>query len=326
MVISVADLEAYRDELIRLGQEAAAQVIDAISDVRDDGRSSMRQAAIDALADSIGVQGLQAQTLAAQLFDEVCEAEGIDGTADVYDDIIDMDMLAGKVTWLCRLLVEGDRAGYVNRVGELADFYTKRCNYVAQMRNCHRNNMRYARIPTGPETCDWCLMLASRGFVYYTEADAKAGNHQHCDCVCVPGRGGDTFNDPTQVEGYDPDELYALWRESGFMAPTTNPSQYRMVYNRDMDAAEAYRNRRRSATRRIRRDSPERRLSPQERELFYKRLNDAGTREELDAEYRDVISELMRRGDDMTDADWEDVSNHYAYLVELLLGRKRRRR
>lgn len=321
MVISKADLEAYRQALIDLGQEASAYVMDAIADVRDDGRSSMRLAAIDALTDSVGIHGEAAQALAGQLFDEVCAAEGIDAASEIYDGLIDPDLMAGKVTWLCRKLVEGDRATFVERIGDLADFYTKRCNYQAQLRNVAGANMRYARIPTGPDTCDWCLMLASRGFVYYTEGDAAAGSHMHCDCLCVPGRGGDTFNDATQVEGYDPDALYQAWRETGFMEPKNNPrgadgEYHRMVYNRDVTSSEAYANMRRSATRRMRRSSPTRGLTAQETEAFYRRMNEASTLAELEAEYRDVINELTRRGDAVTDADFEDMGNHYAYLLE----------
>ena len=655
MIISKADLEDYRQALINLGQDAARYVMGEIDGVRDDGRSSMRDATIDALTTSIGIHGDQAQALAGQLFDEVCAAEGIDATSSLYPDIIDLDMMAGKVRWLCRKLVEGDRSGYVQRVGVLADFYTKRCNYVAQMRNCHGANMRYARIPTGPDTCDWCLMLASRGFVYYTEADARAGNHQHCfvgdttvsassllgaerryyqgplvhivtangseisvtpnhpilttrgwvaagevndgdyllcarldhgdgvgvpdehdvppriedvfsslaflnplglrrvptttedfhgdgmtdgevdivradgllervldatgreplvhegladahlrlsekrsslsgtgaldlrfegnggaangivsclglggafggshlgspdessgaattsldtsdiepsvqhvagdsvalgegidtlarfvalnevighgvfgavplanigdidadalevlaknvgvaselsgdagnglpigiepsrvihksvsvnschvynlttssnwyfangiiahncDCIAVPGRGGNSFNDATQVEGYDPDEYYQLWRESGFMPPKTNPqlsdgTYQRMVYNQDITSAAGYRNARKSAARRIRRSSPTRSLSPQETELYFERMNSASTMAELEAEYRDIINDLIRKGDAVNDADWEDIGNHYAYLLET--RRKKRR-
>ena len=189
--------------------------------------------------------------------------------------------------------------------------------------------MRYARIPTGTDTCDWCMMLASRGFVYYTVEDAEAGNHQHCDCICVPGRGGDTFNDATQVEGYDPDEYYQLWRESGFMPPKNNPqlpdgTYRRMVYNQDITSANGYRNMQRSASRRIRRLSPTRGLRAQEVEAYYERMNSAQTLEDLQAEYRDIINDLERRGDSVTDADWEDVGNHYAYLLEVY-HRKRRR-
>lgn len=325
MQISKADLEAYRQTLIDLGNEAAEYVKNEIGDVRGRSVSSVRMATIDALTESIGIHGDIAQALAGQLFDEICEAEGINAMSYMYDDIIDLDMLSSKIGWLCRKLVEGDTSGYVDRVGVLADFYTKRCNYMAQMRNCHGANMRYARIPTGHETCDWCMMLASRGFVYYTEADAKAGNHQNCDCLCIPGRGGDTFNDATQVEGYDPDEYYRMWRETDFMQPKTNPGKTRMVYNHDITSAEGYRNMRRAATRRIRRSSPTRGLQPQQTELYYRRMNGAATLEDLQTEYRDILNDLERRGDGVTDADWEDVANHYAYLLETYYKKRRRR-
>ena len=324
MRISKADLESYRQTLIDLGRQASDYVVGELEGVRDDGRSSMRNATIKALNESIGLHGDAAQALAGQLFDEVCASEGINATSALYPDIIDKDLMAGKVRWLCRKLVEGDRAGYVKRVGVLADFYTKRCNYVAQMRNCYGANMRYARIPTGSETCDWCMMLASRGFVYYTERDAEAANHQNCDCICIPGRGGDTFNDFTQVEGYDPDEYYRMWRESGFMPPKTNPTPYRMVYNKDTTAGQRYQNMRRSATRRIRRDSPERRLAPQETERYYERMNNAATLQELEREYKEIIREFERMGDSLNDADWEDIGNHYAYLLERYFKRRKR--
>ena len=330
MQISKADLEDYRQALIDLGQESARYVLDEIGGIGGRGVSSVRDATISALQDSIGIYGDEAQALAGQLFDEVCAAEGINATSSIYDDLIDMDMVAGKVRWLCRKVVEGDTKGYVEKVGVLADFYTKRCNYMAQMRNCHGANMRYARIPTGQETCDWCLMLASRGFVYYTEDSAKAGNHQNCDCLCVPSRGGSSFDDATQVEGYDPDEYYRLWRESGFMPPKHNPigadgRYHRMVYNQDITSAQGYTNMRRAATRRLRRMSPTRGLRPQEAEEYYERMNAASNLAELDAEYRDIISDLIRRGDGATDADWEDVGNHYLYLLEDRKWKKRRR-
>jgi hypothetical protein len=191
--------------------------------------------------------------------------------------------------------------------------------YENTMLNCHYNNMRYARIPTGPDTCPWCLMLASRGFVYYTEHDAMAGCHQHCDCVAVPGRGGYSFNDATQVEGYDPDEYYALWRKSGFMSPKTNPTPYRMVYNKD-DATQ----RRSSRTMRRAQESM-RSLTPQQVESIYGRLNAAKTREGLSDAFKEVVGEFIRRGDTLMDGDWEDVSNHYHYLVQEM-ERKRRRK
>lgn len=67
--------------------------------------------------------------------------------------------------------------------------------------------VRYARVPTGGETCPFCVMLASRGFVYISE---QAASHAHpgCDCRVVPGFAGET-----EVEGYDLDGLYRQYIE-----------------------------------------------------------------------------------------------------------------
>ena len=64
---------------------------------------------------------------------------------------------------------------------------------------------RFARVPQGP-TCGWCVMLASRGWVY-SSAEA-AGElrkyHNDCNCEIVPS----WDKDKPIVEGYDPDVLY----------------------------------------------------------------------------------------------------------------------
>lgn len=66
--------------------------------------------------------------------------------------------------------------------------------------------VRFARVPTGATTCPYCLMLASRGFVYSREVAALNANHRNCDCRIVEGFDG------MQVEGYDPDEYYDMWK------------------------------------------------------------------------------------------------------------------
>lgn len=64
---------------------------------------------------------------------------------------------------------------------------------------------RFARVPTGSETCSFCIMLASRGFVYQSKESAGALEHWHpnCDCRIMPG-----FQGYTEIEGYDPSDLY----------------------------------------------------------------------------------------------------------------------
>ena len=75
-------------------------------------------------------------------------------------------------------------------------------------RKKRQSRVRFARVPAGGETCPFCLMLASRGAVYYTEETAGANSHYHAHCRCqiVPSWDG------AAIEGYDPDLYYDMWK------------------------------------------------------------------------------------------------------------------
>ena len=60
---------------------------------------------------------------------------------------------------------------------------------------------KYARVPSGAETCAWCWSLAGLGF-QYKSAESASHSHSNCDCVIVPSWGD------SGVEGYD-SEYYA---------------------------------------------------------------------------------------------------------------------
>lgn len=64
----------------------------------------------------------------------------------------------------------------------------------------------FARVPTSPRACPWCIALASQGFVYASEA--KAGKfdswHANCRCRVIPSY-------DRQIEGYDPDEYMRIY-------------------------------------------------------------------------------------------------------------------
>ena len=66
-------------------------------------------------------------------------------------------------------------------------------------------NGGYARVPVG-DTCAFCIMLASRGFVYTSEKSAtrtKLGEkyHENCNCIAVP------FHESSTIPGYQ-DKLH----------------------------------------------------------------------------------------------------------------------
>lgn len=79
----------------------------------------------------------------------------------------------------------------------------------------------WSRVPVG-DTCAWCLMLASRGAVYWTAASAGANKkfHRQCDCQPVPSWTADGSDLPPS---YKKDELYDLYRTARENAGSGNP-------------------------------------------------------------------------------------------------------
>ena len=79
--------------------------------------------------------------------------------------------------------------------------------------NALRDGAEWAWIPSG-DSCAYCMMLASRGWVKASAKAIKNGHaehvHNNCDCTyCV------RFDRETTVEGYDPDSLYDEYINAG---------------------------------------------------------------------------------------------------------------
>lgn len=69
-------------------------------------------------------------------------------------------------------------------------------------------DVAFARVPTGMETCTYCMMLASRGFVYRSRESAGHADHRGCNCMIVAGR----YMEST-VDGIDLKAQYDCWRD-----------------------------------------------------------------------------------------------------------------
>lgn len=76
-------------------------------------------------------------------------------------------------------------------------------------KTAEKNRMKWARVNSPTCTCGFCLMLASRGFIYKTKQTAGGVNPDHyhasCKCTVIAGYDGD------DVEGYDPDGIYKAY-------------------------------------------------------------------------------------------------------------------
>lgn len=213
MQVSKDRLERYRGELSSAANDAAEFMSDYYDALRashpDSSVAELRNMAIKSIKQALNAFSPQAGELAGELFDEIAKAEELNAKFR-YQPTIEPDLVDKKVHYLAKDLVDGNSQKFIDACSALTRFYVHREANMNMYRNVARNNLCWARVPSGTETCGWCFMLSTRGFAYTSEAKAGGLGHKfhlHCDCIIVPG------TKETTVEGYNPKEMYARWVE-----------------------------------------------------------------------------------------------------------------
>lgn len=206
-------IDSYTKALNKLSADAQAKLaadlakIDFAGDV-----ATIRDAIIGRMELYCGPYTDMAAILAAEFYDGLRE-QSVGAKLGAYAESGREPIATEKaVRGIMQDVVEGKAAEVV--VGKLTgrvDYEVKRAAGECIYRNGKRDPLKpkYARVPSGAETCRFCLMLASRGFVYHSKESAGSTGHYHsgCDCRIVVG-----FGDNPSVEGYDPDRLYNQWK------------------------------------------------------------------------------------------------------------------
>lgn len=232
MNVTRAKLDSYRNSVNAQAAAARAEVsamLDAMLKTNKGHEPRViRDYALQVIRDVMSVYGRNAGELADSLFEDMTGE-----TARLYDGI-DWDMVIDKVRYLTSMIVAGDAEGFKSGLVDAANFYVKRNNYENTVRNCRDKGIRYARVPTGRETCAFCFMLSSRGFVYYSEMTAMGehGYHVNCDCIAVPG------DENTVVEGYDWRGMYERYKqccETANVSPYATGREYRNAVMREIN-------------------------------------------------------------------------------------------
>ena len=186
-------------------REALSALLAAID--MDQDVATVREQAVQAMQGVCGTSTQGAAMLSAQFYNGIRQyelGETIDAT---FESGREPEATEGAVRAFAQKLVDGKRDEFVGACLDRADYEVKVAAAQTCVNNAERDprKPRFARVPSGEETCDFCLMLASRGFVYHTEVTASHA-HANCDCRIIPSW------ESEEVEGYDPDELYRQWR------------------------------------------------------------------------------------------------------------------
>lgn len=197
-----------------LSEATQRTIIELVRNLTYTSLEDLRQQLIELLDPLFGAATDDAAAFAARMYDEIREFE--------------IGRAFGALTNSKRNPIATERAiraflSYLDKDGierviellrERADYEIKKAAGDCLMDNALRDpaKPKFARVPTGAETCNFCIMLASRGFVYDSAESAGALDHwhPHCDCRIVPSWKAHT------VSGYNPDRLYRQWKESGF--------------------------------------------------------------------------------------------------------------
>lgn len=219
-MLSTATLDAYSGNVVALGQAAESYVAGVLDEARATGAGveEMRDLAIEAILAAADEFGGMSRELACELYEGQTGASATFGGAGP-----ERAQVEKSVRYLAGTLADGSEDGaerFVRACATKAAYYARRGANEAVMGSCARASRaggrgratrsastRFARVPRGGDTCTFCAMLASRGFVYWSRKTAGEFNHyhDHCRCLVVPDDGSG------EVEGYDPGEWQARW-------------------------------------------------------------------------------------------------------------------
>lgn len=237
-----AALDYLTKEINGISADAKAKVLRVLKELDWNDVPACRDAVVDVVNAVLDNYGLAAGQAAADFFDvvrEIAVGEQLGATA-----VADRDAAAteGAIRAFVDKVNGGDYDAFERLVLSRVDYEIKRAAGTTMMENAARDPLspRFARVPSGGETCKFCLMLAGRGFVYHSKKTAGEFGHYHdnCDCRIVASW------DKDGVEGYDPTAYHNEWlgREN-FTIPEAKLTGYalNMDHAKGKDKAIAFR-------------------------------------------------------------------------------------
>lgn len=188
-----SQLAAIRLALNSLSDQAKAEFNAAVAQGLH--REALLAAAVDIISRYGGASSAFGESMVAVWADEL----GIPPGASLPAQAVDAPRASSRLSWAL------NRGSGLGSALGIVDELVKQPFRSTIQDSAYRAHAGWARVPSGPETCKFCLLLASRGGVYHSEQFGINGQGYHgsCDCVPVLTRGPDDL-----PAGYDPAGLY----------------------------------------------------------------------------------------------------------------------
>ena len=218
-MISSAEFAAYNRAVARIGDKAASDVeASVIAWCRANASASVaeKREAAKLIMDGY-IQGYDdiAAEFAAEWYDHRAQKSGVALDQAITMTTYKPESVDDVARYQAKKLAKGGDAEFAKACGEYARndaFRSLNETIIANVGRDKDRGARFARVPTGFETCTFCLMLASRGAVYHTRKSAGEWKHFHrgCDCKVVPSFEDDPYAEV--VEGVKPRELQERYK------------------------------------------------------------------------------------------------------------------
>ena len=213
-MISSDEFAAYNRAVARIGDKAASDVEESIMGWCREHESATvaeKREAAKLIMDGY-IQGYDdiAAEFAAEWYDHRAEKSGIKLDQAITMTTYSPESVDEVARYQAKKLLNGDDAAFAKACGEYARndlFRSLNETIIANVGRDKDKGARFARVPTGFETCPFCLMLASRHAAYHTRKTTNEFKHikNHCDCKVV--HSCDPDPDAEVVEGVKPMEL-----------------------------------------------------------------------------------------------------------------------
>ena len=218
-MISSAEFAAYNRAVARIGDKAASDVkASVLAWCRANASASVaeKREAAKLIMDGY-IQGYDdiAAEFAAEWYDHRAQKSGVALDQAITMTTYKPESVDDVARYQAKKLAKGGDAEFAKACGEYARndaFRSLNETIIANVGRDKDRGARFARVPTGFETCTFCLMLASRGAVYHTRKSAGEWKHFHrgCDCKVVPSFEDDPYAEV--VEGVKPRELQERYK------------------------------------------------------------------------------------------------------------------
>ena len=211
-----AAVDFLTEEINGISADAQARVLKVLQGINwtPENVAECRELVLQALAAVMPTYTDMAAQASADFYDAARELALGERLGAVSISGYDPRKTEGAVRGFVRFVLDGRVETFNEQVLQRIDYEMKRSAGESMFANGRRDprKPKFARVPTGDETCDFCLMLASRGFVYSSEMSAGGVklDHYHSGCfcrvVCQWDDGG--------VEGYDTQAIYGRWQDA----------------------------------------------------------------------------------------------------------------